>query len=79
MSEKLKCIVCENNIKVPLKTKPGERLTCPNCFAQLSLEIVKGQRVLRCALCKNGLLECGENCEQLLNEKEKRGFFNIKL
>ncbi len=79
MSENLKCIVCEKEFEVPLKTKAGERLTCPNCFAQLSLEIAEGKRVLRCALCKKGVLECGENCEQLLAEKEKRGFFNIKL
>ena len=79
MSENLKCIVCEHKFEVPLKTKVGERLTCPNCFAQLSLQIVEGKRVLRCALCQKGVLECGENCEQLLTEKEKRGFFDIKL
>jgi len=79
VSEKLKCNVCEHRFEVPLKTKAGERITCPNCFAQLSLAIVNGKRTLRCAMCQQGVLECVNDCEKLLVEKEKRGFFNIKL
>lgn len=77
---KLKCTVCEAEIEVPLETSEGERVTCPNCFAQLSLRINNGKKQLRCAICSNSkLLECPEDCERKFSEREKRGFFNIKL
>ena len=79
MSENLKCIVCEKKFEVPLKTKTGERLTCPNCFAQLTLQIAEGKRVLRCAMCKKDVLECGEDCVRLFTERKQRGFFDIEL
>lgn len=76
---KLKCTVCDFPIELPDATKEGDRFTCPNCFAQLVFRIDAGKMVARCAVCNKTLRECGEDCERKLNEREKRGFFDIKL
>ncbi|MFA4966852.1 MAG: hypothetical protein WC624_01365 [Candidatus Margulisiibacteriota bacterium] len=76
---KLKCTVCEHEIDLPDNTKEGARFTCPNCFAQLSLQIINGKKVARCAVCNKELKECGVDCERRIVEREKRGFFDIKL
>jgi hypothetical protein len=76
---KLTCTVCEHAIELPDSTKAGERFTCPNCFAQLSLHIYNGKKVARCAVCTKELKECSLDCERRLAEREKRGFFDIKL
>ena len=77
---KFKCTVCEGEIEVAAGITEGERVTCPNCFAQLSIRIYDGKKQLRCAICSNPkLLECPVDCERKFSEREKRGFFNIKL
>jgi len=76
---KVKCSVCEHELNLPDETKEGERFSCPNCFAQLALRIVNGKKVARCAVCNKEVLECSEDCERRLTEREKRGFFDIKL
>jgi hypothetical protein len=76
---KLKCTVCDHDIDLPDEAKDGERFSCPNCFAQLSLKIINGKKVARCAVCSREMLECSEDCERRLSEREKRGFFDIKL
>jgi hypothetical protein len=76
---KVNCNVCEHEIHLPEETQEGERFTCPNCFAQLALRIVNGKKVARCAVCREGKTECGLDCERRFNEREKRGFFDIKL
>ncbi|HTY13952.1 MAG TPA: hypothetical protein VMD02_07210 [Candidatus Omnitrophota bacterium] len=76
---KLRCTVCEHEIDIPENVHEGERITCPNCFAQLSLHIHDGKKRLKCAVCSKDLKECGLDCERKLSEREKRGFFDIKL
>jgi len=79
-STKLKCTVCEHEIDVPHSAKDGERITCPNCFAQLMIKIEEGKKTLKCAICNNPLLNiCPQDCERKHLEKEKRGFFDVKL
>ena len=75
----VKCTVCEHVIDLPDEAKEGERFTCPNCFAQLVLRIANGKKVARCAVCNKELKECGSDCERKIVEREKRGFFDIKL
>lgn len=53
----LPCNICEYKIDVPDNTKPGARITCPNCFAQLGLYKYKGQFVLGCAICKEPVFD----------------------
>jgi len=76
---KLRCTVCDHEIELPDDIKEDDRFTCPNCFAQLSLKILNGKKVARCAVCKKGVMECGFDCERRLTERDKRGFFDIKL
>jgi len=75
---KLKCKVCEHEIDAA-GMKEGQRLSCPNCFAQLAIYIIKGKKALRCAICKKGELECTSDCEVKMTKREKRGFFDISL
>ena len=42
-NEILKCTVCETEINLPEDVKHGDRITCPNCFAQLSEVIQKNK------------------------------------
>jgi len=76
---KVHCNICSFEIELPKSTKEGDRFTCPNCFAQLSLSIKDGKPKAKCAVCQKGFIECGEDCERKLSEKERLGFFNIKL
>jgi len=76
---KLKCTVCEHEIELPETVKEGDRFTCPNCFAQLALKIAHGRLVARCAVCQKESLDCPMDCERKYSEREKRGFFDIKL
>ncbi len=69
--KKMTCPICETKIDLPDNTKIGERLTCPNCFAQLALYKHQGKDVLACALCKNPTFdaaECGD-CERRREKK----------
>lgn len=76
----IKCTVCENEFELPHGTKDGDRVTCPNCFAQLMVVIDEGKKQLRCAICSNPLIkECPVDCEKKFVEREKRGFFDVKL
>lgn len=72
----VKCSVCETPIELPDKTKSGDRFTCTNCFAQLHLREINGEKVARCAVCLSGeeALECSEDCERKIGLKEARGF-----
>jgi len=76
---KVSCTVCDFPIELSESTKEGDRFTCPNCFAQLAFRIEAGKMVALCAMCNKTLRECGDDCERKLNEREKRGFFDIKL
>lgn len=65
MGIKVSCPICESIIQLPEKTKEKERVTCPNCFAQLALFKHKGKPILGCALCQKPVFDpasCGE-CE----------------
>lgn len=75
---KLKCNICEHEIDVS-GMKEGQRLTCPNCFAQLAVRITNGKKALRCAICKLDEVECTPDCEVRFKKREKRGFFDVKL
>jgi C4-type Zn-finger protein len=69
----LKCPICEANIEIHEKTKGGERLTCPNCFAQLALYKHRGKLVFGCAYCKELVFDpaaCDE-CERRHERKRQ--------
>jgi len=68
---KLECPVCEVKIELPDNTKPGTRVTCPNCFAQMGLFVHKGTKVLGCALCKEAVFS-PDNCEECERRREKK-------
>jgi hypothetical protein len=53
----LPCNVCEFKIEISDKAKHGERVTCPNCFAQLGLYKHKGKFFLGCAICKDAAFD----------------------
>jgi primosomal protein N' len=68
---KLQCHICESVIDIPDKTKPGERITCPSCFAQLGLFKFKNKVVLGCAMCKEPIFDPG-NCGDCERRREKQ-------
>lgn len=74
----IRCSVCEVENELPDDTKVDDRFTCTNCFAQLSLKIVNGEKVARCAVCLLGkekeTFECSDDCERKVAYQEKRGF-----
>lgn len=76
---RLVCPICEHANKISSSAKEGERFTCFNCNAQLRLEIREGRKILRCAFCKKDMIECGSDCETRIFEREKIGFFDVKL
>lgn len=76
---KVKCSVCESPLELPDDIKEGDRFTCTNCFAQLALKIINGKMQARCAVCRKEVLECPQDCETKFSEREKRGFFDVKL
>jgi len=66
-----KCPVCEFVFEIPEKAK--QRITCPNCFAQLSTKKLKGKMRLVCAICEDTIMDperCA-NCERKLKHLEK--------
>ena len=68
---KLQCNVCETMVEIPKNAKTGDRITCPNCFAQLGLYKVKDKFFLGCAICKDAVFDpsaCGE-CERRREKK----------
>jgi len=67
----LKCPICETKIELSGDEKPGKRVTCANCFAQLALFKHKGKFMLGCAICKNPLFDPG-NCEDCERRREKK-------
>ena len=67
----LKCNICETDIDLPDNPKPGHRITCSNCFAQLALYKVKGKYVIGCALCKEPKFD-PSNCGDCERRREKK-------
>jgi len=67
----LQCNVCENKIELPDNSKPGTRVTCPNCFAQLGLYKYKGKFVLGCAICKEPVFDPNA-CERCERNRERK-------
>lgn len=65
------CPICETGIEIPDKTKGGERLTCPNCFAQLALYKRRGKLVFGCAYCKERVFDPAA-CDECERRHEKR-------
>jgi hypothetical protein len=68
---KLKCHVCEGEVEVQDNSKPGTRVTCPQCFAQLGLYRVKGKFVLGCAICKEPVFDPNA-CARCERNREKK-------
>jgi hypothetical protein len=68
---KLPCNVCETKLDIPEGSKPGMRLTCTNCFAQLGLYKVKGQFFLGCAMCKEAVFDPNA-CARCERNREKK-------
>jgi len=69
---KMKCNICENEIEVKADAKPGTRITCPHCFAQLAVYKHKGKLVLGCAMCKESIFDPShcDKCERRRELKE---------
>lgn len=67
----LQCNICETTIDIPNKAKSGERITCPNCFAQLALYKIKGKFVLGCAICKEVVFD-PDNCARCERNRERK-------
>lgn len=67
----LPCNICEFKIDVPEGSKPGARITCPNCYAQLGLYKYKGKLVLGCAMCKESTFN-PDRCENCERRREKQ-------
>jgi len=65
------CPVCENFIEVSDQAKAGERITCPNCFAQLVVHHKKGKIVLGCAICKEPVFDPA-NCDECERRRERK-------
>lgn len=61
---KLNCPVCDKLIELSGTTKLNDRVTCPNCYAQLAFKKRKSQLELRCSLCPEGHSVCSEECER---------------
>jgi C4-type Zn-finger protein len=68
---KVQCPICEFKFEIPKVSKIGERVTCPNCFAQLGLHKQKDEYVLGCAFCKELVFDA-QNCEECERRHEKR-------
>lgn len=66
-----KCPICENVIELEEKTPIGQRVTCPNCFAQLALRKHKRKMILTCPTCKEEIFD-PQNCEECDHRAEKR-------
>ncbi len=69
--KKMTCPICENPIELPESAKAKDRITCPNCFAQLALHDVHGKLVIGCALCKEPQFD-PENCGNCETRREKQ-------
>jgi len=65
------CPICEARIQVPDQVKKGERITCPNCFAQLGAHKQRGKIILACAFCKEPVFD-PVNCDECERRHEKR-------
>ena len=65
------CPICEGPIELDEKTQVDQRLTCPNCFAQLALRKHKHRLVLTCPTCKEEVFD-PQNCEECSRRAEKK-------
>ena len=70
-----KCPICESNFDVADNTKPGQRLSCPTCSAQLALRKHRGKLVLTCPTCKEEIFD-PQNCEECETKREKQRLLN---
>lgn len=70
----IQCNVCEFKFEVPNDTKPGARITCPNCFAQLGLYKLQGKLYPGCALCKEPNFDPSK-CEDCERRREKKKLY----
>ncbi|MBN2058119.1 MAG: hypothetical protein JW782_04940 [Candidatus Saganbacteria bacterium] len=66
---KQNCPICDTPIEI--SSRVGQRLTCPNCSAQLALRKYHGQVVLACAVCREIEFD-PSNCEECGHRQEKR-------
>lgn len=66
-----KCPICDNSFEIADSTKIGERLSCPNCSAQLALRKFRGKKVLTCPTCKEEIFD-PQNCEECETKREKK-------
>ncbi len=67
----LKCHICEGDVEISDNTKPGTRITCPHCFAQLGLYKHQGKYVLGCAICKEATFD-PDACARCERNREKK-------
>ncbi len=68
---KLICPICEYPIELADDIKEKNRVTCPNCFAQLAFYMHNGKPILGCAICKEPLFDPG-NCGDCERRRERR-------
>lgn len=65
------CPICEAKIDLPGSVKKKERVTCPNCFAQLQVYEHRGKFVLGCALCGEPTFD-PTRCDDCERRREKK-------
>jgi len=70
-----KCPICETKITVEDSAPKGQRITCPNCYAQLAIQQVKDKKFLACAICKEAVFE-PDNCEECERRRERKKLIN---
>jgi hypothetical protein len=66
-----KCPICDSEIELADDTRPGERLTCPNCYTQLALRKHRGKLILTCPTCKEEVFD-PQNCEECDRRMDKK-------
>jgi len=71
LSIEFKCPICEADIQIPDNTKPGERITCSSCYAQLGLYKFHGKWTIGCAFCKEPVFDPAA-CEECERRHERR-------
>lgn len=71
----LKCPICDYEIDLSDDIKPGDRITCPNCFAQLAFHHHRKKTFLACPTCKEEIFDPA-NCEDCDRRTEKKKLLN---
>ncbi|MDI6732083.1 MAG: hypothetical protein QME05_05900 [Candidatus Margulisbacteria bacterium] len=67
----LDCPICETKVEISDSVKAKERVTCPNCFAQLQVYKYKGKNILTCAVCADPIFDPAK-CDDCERRRERK-------